>query len=116
MDSYQQLTVWQKAMDLTTSVYELTASFPKEERYSLVDQMRRAAISIPSNIAEGKGRKSQNDFKHFLSIARGSVNELETQILLSERLSYTDKEKSDKIIGLADEVGKMINGLINSLC
>ncbi|MDP1689185.1 MAG: four helix bundle protein [bacterium] len=86
IESFKQLIVWQKSMNLVQEIYQTTAKLPKEEIYGLISQMRRASISIPSNIAEGKKRKTKNDFLHFLRMADGSAAELETQILLSKRL------------------------------
>ena len=88
MAHYKELTVWQKAMDLVVEVYCLVRKLPKEELYALSDQIRRAVVSIPSNIAEGQQRNSKNDFKHFLTIARGSNAEVETQLLICVRLTY----------------------------
>lgn len=112
---YRQLKVWQKAMDLTTDIYKLVKLLPKEETYALSDQVRRAAVSIPSNIAEGQGRNSDKEFVNFLSIARGSLWELESQIEICERLGYIDNvAKSDMFLRTA-EVSKMLNALSNSL-
>jgi len=107
--------VWQKAMDLVTSVYRVTEGFPKREVYSLTDQIRRAAVSIPSNIAEGQAHYSKAEFFHFLRHASGSLAELETQILLAERLEYTDRPQAEALLKQIVEVGKLLNGLINSL-
>ena len=93
--SYQDLIVWQKAMDLVTEIYRITKNFPKEEIYGLTNQMRRAAISIPSNIAEGHARKSRAEYIRFLSIAQGSRAELETQILIAVRLGYLADDESN---------------------
>jgi four helix bundle protein len=84
--TFRELVVWQVAMDLTEQIYRATATFPADERFGLTSQMRRAAVSIPSNIAEGHGRNSTADFRHFLGIARGSAREIETQVLIAERL------------------------------
>ena len=111
--SYEELVVWQKAMELTKRVYEAQRHLPKEEVYSLGDQIRRAAVSIPSNIAEGFGRESDKDFKHFLSIARGSLFETKTQLQLADSLGYLRFD--DELLGLFDEVGKLINGLARAL-
>ena len=112
---YRQLTVWQKAMDLTVEIYNLVKRLPREETYALSDQMRRAVVSIPSNIAEGQGRNSDKEFINFLSIARGSLWELETQIEICERLHYIDSELASKVYSLTTEVSKMLNSLSNSL-
>ncbi len=113
--NYRDLVVWQKAMDLVEMVYTATKLFPKEELYGLTSQIRRAAVSIPSNIAEGQGRKSSGDFARFLAIAYGSLREVETQILIAERLGYMGKQESQNLIALASEVGRLLNGLSNSL-
>ena len=97
MHNYNNLQIWQLAMDLVEEIYKLTASFPIEEKFSLVSQMTRAAVSIPSNIAEGAGRNSDKDFAHFISIAIGSLYELNTQIVLSERLGYINQSQSQEI-------------------
>jgi four helix bundle protein len=97
MHNYNNLQIWQQAMDLVEEIYKLTASFPIEEKFSLVSQMTRAAVSIPSNIAEGAGRNSDKDFAHFISIAIGSLYELNTQIVLSERLGYINPSQSQEI-------------------
>jgi len=109
------LIVWQKAMDLVTSIYNLTKRFPKDETYGLTNQMRRAAVSIPSNIAEGQGRDSTKEFLHHLSIAYGSLMEVETQILIAENLNYLNKDETKVILNNAAEIGRLINGLSRSL-
>ncbi len=108
-NGHRDLIVWQKAIDLADATYVLTKIFPKEEIYGLTSQMRRAAVSIPSNIAEGSGRKTMKDFRQFLSIAYGSALELETQLLLSIRFSYCTTLQSEKARGLLTEVLKMLN-------
>ena len=112
---YRQLKVWQKAMDLTVEIYSLVNKFPREENYALSDQMRRSVVSIPSNIAEGQGRNSAKEFVNFLSIARGSLWELETQIEISERLHYIDSGQKNKVYEQTEEIGKMLNALATSL-
>ena len=112
---YRKLKVWLKAMDLTVEIYKLVRLLPKEETYALSDQMRRAVVSIPSNIAEGQGRNSDKEFVNFLSIARGSLWELETQIEICERLGYIDNVTKSNIFLLTAEVSKMLNALSNSL-
>ena len=97
MHNYNNLQIWHQAMDLVEEIYKLTASFPIEEKFSLVSQMTRAAVSIPSNIAEGAGRNSDKDFAHFISIAIGSLYELNTQIVLSERLGYINQSQSQEL-------------------
>ncbi len=110
---YRDLIAWQKAMDLVTHIYEITKKFPDDERYGLVSQMRRCAVSIPSNIAEGQARNSKGQFLQFVGIARGSVAELTTQILISQRLGYLSEP--DLTIDKAGEVGRILSGLANSL-
>ena len=97
MHNYNNLQIWQQAMNLVEDIYKLTASFPTEEKFGLVSQMTRAAVSIPSNIAEGAGRNSDKDFAHFISIAIGSLYELNTQIVLSERLGYINQIQSQEL-------------------
>ncbi|MEW5787466.1 MAG: four helix bundle protein [Pseudomonadota bacterium] len=115
MESYRRLLVWQKAMDLAEGIYRLAGSFPQHELYGLTSQIRRAAVSIPSNIAEGRERGSDKDFMRFLGIALGSLAELETQLLLSQRLGYVAEADLQSLVPLADEVGKMLRGLKRSL-
>lgn len=109
--SFKDLVVWQKAYRLVLEIYRTTKAFPKDELYGLTQQMRRAAISIPSNIAEGYGRKHKAEYRQFLSIAYGSLLELETQFLLSHDLRYTEYNKTTK--GLVKEVGAMLYRMIN---
>ncbi len=113
--SYRDLVAWQKAMDLVTTVYQITASFPKEELYGLTSQLRRAAVSVPSNIAEGQGRRGVAEFRHFLRQASGSLMELETQVMIAERLRYLSPESANHVLDRSAEVGRVLNGLINSL-
>jgi four helix bundle protein len=110
---YRELIAWQKAMDLVTHIYEITKSFPVEERYGLVSQMRRCAVSIPSNIAEGQARNTTGEFKQFIGVARGSIAELTTQILIAEQLGYLTEPQ--QAIDLAEEVGRILTGLSQSL-
>jgi four helix bundle protein len=112
---YKDLKVWQKSMDLTIEVYSLVKSLPREELYGLSDQMRRAAVSVPSNIAEGEGRNSEKDFVRFLAQARGSLWELSAQLDICERLNYLDKQKTEVAHGMIIEIGKMINALSSSI-
>lgn len=111
-NSYRNLIVWQKAMNLTKIVYQITKSFPKDEIYGLTSQIRRCSVSIPSNIAEGRGRNSDKEFVRFLYIALGSVYELQTQLELA--LSFNYITNFDNINDLSIEVEKMLNSLINS--
>ena len=113
--NYQDLVVWQRAMDLVEEVYKATKPFPREETYGLRSQIRNAAVSVPSNIAEGQGRRTTPDFLRHLSIAYGSLREVETQTLIAERLRYLATERCQEIMKLAGEVGRLLNGLMNSL-
>ena len=113
--NYQDLIAWQKAMALVEMIYQVTRQFPREEIYGLTGQIRRASVSIPSNIAEGQGRTSNKEFQNFLSIAHGSLREVETQILIVQRLGYLPYKEVQAILGLAGETGRLINGLLNSL-
>jgi four helix bundle protein len=112
---FKDLVAWQKAMDLVTEVYKLTDGFPKREVYSLTDQIRRAAVSIPSNIAEGQAHHSRDEFRHFLRHSAGSLAELETQLILAERLGYSDLPSTQGLLQRIHEVGRIVNGLIASL-
>lgn len=112
--NHKELLVWQKAMQLVVDVYNLIRLLPKEETYGLSDQMRRAAISIPSNIAEGNARSSQKDMVHFLYIAQGSRAELETQLELCELIGYISKERLEPVLLQTQEIGRMLSGLIKS--
>jgi len=113
--SYRDLEVWQKGMSFAKYIYQVTAGFPVEERFSLVNQIRRAAISIPSNIAEGHARSGTAEFQHFISIAMGSIAEVETQILLSADLGYLNNGVKDNLLSDLDTIGKMLRGLYKSL-
>ena len=113
--SYRELLVWQKAMELVAEVYRVVKLLPREELYALSDQMKRAAVSIPSNIAEGQARNSTREFINFLSIARGSNAELQTQCLICKMLSYIPEAELKNALSLSDEVGKMLNVLITKL-
>jgi four helix bundle protein len=115
LKSYRDLIAWQKAMDLVQTVYESVRAFPKEEVYGLTSQLKRAVVSVPSNIAEGQGRKSTREFLHHLSIAYGSLMEVETQILIAARLGYLNPQEADLIAEQTAEVGRVINGLSNAL-
>ncbi len=113
--SFRELTVWQRAMELTVAIYRLTQTFPREEQYGLTSQIRRAAVSIPSNIAEGQGRTSAGEFRQFLGIARGSTCEVETQLEIARALSFGNPAQIDEADALANEVRKMLFGLLDSL-
>jgi four helix bundle protein len=113
--SYQELKVWQKAMDLVVESYRLAELLPKTEVFGLAAQIRRAAASIPANIAEGHGREHLGDYLHHLSVANGSLMELETHLLIADRLSYVKANTTRTVLELAAEVGRMLAGLIRKL-
>lgn len=113
--NYRDLIAWQKGMDLVEQIYDITKTFPQDEMYGLTSQIRRAVVSIPSNIAEGEGRTSKKEFSNFLSIAYSSLREVETQVIISERLQYIDSTKAEELLMLCSEIGKIINGLRKSL-
>lgn len=118
MEKYQDLIVWQKAMELVKQIYSLTGMIPEKGNFALIDQMRRAAISIPSNIAEGYERNSTKDYVRFLNIANGSKAELLTQVEICKMLDLVptaDKDYPDEVIGVIDEIGKMLNAIIKKL-
>jgi len=106
---------WQKSYALVLTVYRLTRSFPKEEQFGLTQQLRRAAVSVPSNIAEGWGRQSTADYVRFLKMALGSACEMETQLMIAQRLGYLTSDQLNPLMDLAAEVGRLTNGLLNSL-
>lgn len=110
-----KLIVWQKSHELVLKLYEVTKDFPKDEQFGLTSQIRRAAVSIPSNIVEGKARGSNKDFKRFLLIARGSLEELKYQILLSNDLNYINEDTYKDLLNITKEVGRLLNGLMVSL-
>jgi|SRR5580692_10722535 four helix bundle protein len=113
--AFQDLNVWQRAMELTEAVYCLTRSFPKEEIYGLTSQMRRASVSVASNIAEGRGRGTDGEFRQFLNIAQGSTYEVQTQLLLARRLKIGDQEMLFRAEALCIETSKMLGAFIRSL-
>ena len=113
--THKDLIVWQKAIDLTLDIYKTTEGFPKEERYGLTSQLRRAAVSIPSNVAEGRYRGSRKDFAHFVRIALGSSAEIETQILIAQKFGWLNEKDFLRISDLLSQVGKMLNGLVQKL-
>ena len=115
LKNYRELKVWQKSYRLCLDLYRITKEFPKEERYGLTSQIRRAAVSIPSNIAEGYGRKTTADYLRFLYIAYGSICELETQLLLSNDLNYVNKENLKALRDDTEEAERMLKALIKSL-
>lgn len=114
-ESYRDLRVWQRSVALVVDIYTETQGFPKQEIYCLVSQMRRAAISIPSNIADGKGRLTGRDRAHFFCQARGSLLELETQILIAQKLKYISDRAADSLMRVSAELGRMLNALIESI-
>lgn len=111
MRGYRDLRAWQEAMNLVTEVYRVTRTFPKDELYALVSQLRRAAVSIPSNLAEGHGRNSRNEFRQFIGQARGSLSEVETQLEIAKNLGYINSETLETLLKQAEGVGKMLTGL-----
>lgn len=113
--TYRDLVAWQKAMELTIAIYDETRSFPADERYGLTSQLRRAAVSVASNIAEGKGRGTDRDAIHSLHCARGSAYEVQTQLEIAGLLGYLSKQSLDRTNARAAEVGRLLNGLITSL-
>jgi four helix bundle protein len=113
--SYKDLVAWQKSMDLVTAVYRASQGFPKEEIFGLVSQTRRAAVSVPSNIAEGHARTSKKEFQYFLSNARGSLTELETQLTIAHQLAYIGKTGINQLLDRLGEVGRILNGLLAAL-
>lgn len=115
MANFKELLVWQKSINFVTEIYELTNNFPKNEMYGLISQIRRASISIPSNIAEGNSRRSVADYLQFLKIARGSCAEVETQLIIAQNLKFLNEEHYLKLNQDIIEISKMLNGLINSL-
>ena len=113
--SYKDLLVWQRSMDLVETVYRTTAKFPPVEQWGLISQMRRAVVSVPSNIAEGYGRQATGEYRHHLSIGRGSLLELETQVLLCRRLKYLEAADADALLTEIEEISKMLASLISKL-
>src|SRR5216117_3472431 len=113
--SYRDLVVWQRAMDLTDFAYEVTKSFPKDERFALTSQMQRCAVSVPSNIAEGHGREHLGEYLHHLSIANGSLMELETQFVIASRRQYIDQAALGQELNLSGDVGRLLAGLVRAL-
>lgn len=115
VQSYKDLKVWQKSMDLAVRCYQITTQFPKEEQYGLTSQIRRAANSVPANIAEGHGRHHTKEFLHSLSIARGSLKELETHLILAQRISLLTSEQLDPLLAATEEISRMLSGLRSAL-
>ena len=113
--AYTDLIAWKKAMDMAEAVYRATEVFPNREMFALTQQLHKAAISVPSNIAEGHARFSPRDFRHFLRISRGSTAELETQLTLARRLGYMSEQELHRLMSQVCEVGRLLTGLINSI-
>lgn len=113
--SYKDLLVWQKGLVLVSSIYHLSRGFPQDERFGLVAQMRRAAVSVPSNIAEGQSRRTRGEFIQFISHSEGSLAELETQILIAIDLKFCTKEEATRTLAQVEELQKMLNGLRQKL-
>lgn len=112
---YKELIAWQRSMDLVEAVYVLSSCFPPDERFGLTNQVRRAAVSVASNVAEGQGRGARNDFLHFLRVANGSRQEVETQVLLAIRLGFTSEAEAQAVLELVAESGRLISGLYRSI-
>ena len=115
LKSYRELTVWQKSMNMVRNIYSATYTFPKEEMYGLTSQIRRTAVSVPSNIAEGYGRNTTKDFINFLYFARGSLFELQTQLEISVDLNFLSVEKGNSLIEETTEIAKMLHSMLNKL-
>ena len=115
LKSYRDLLVWQKAIDLVVVAYRATAPFPKSETYGLISQTRRAATSIPANIAEGYGRGTRKEYIQFLMVAQGSLKELETHFIVAEKLAYLTDAQAKRLLSQADELGRMLGSLIRKL-
>jgi four helix bundle protein len=115
IESYRDLEVWREGMDLAEACYQLTKTFPKEEMYGLVSQIRRAAVSVPANIAEGYGREYRNEYIQFLRIAQGSLRELETHILLALRVELITDQKAQPILTQCESTGKVLRALLRAL-
>ena len=116
INSYKDLLIWQKGFQIVITTYKLTKTFPQEELYALTSQIKRASVSIPSNIAEGYGRNTDKSFSHFIDISRGSLYELETQLLIAKELEFIkDLDMFNHVISLINEESKMINAFYNSI-
>jgi len=115
MKTFRELIVWQKSMDFVTEIYKASKQFPKDENYGLTSQIRRSAVSIPSNISEGYGREGLNDYLRFLNIAMASLFELQTQLEIAYNLEYIHKEKFDNLYELSREIERMLSSFIRSL-
>jgi four helix bundle protein len=115
IESYRDLLVWQRSMAVVETVYRVTARFPQSEQFGLIAQMRRAAVSVPSNIAEGYGRRATGEYRHHLSMSRGSLLELETQLLISQRLKYLQSNDTEALLSELEQLGKMLRSLISKI-
>ena len=115
MRPHEKLEVWKKAVDFVVLIYKATETFPSDEKFGLTSQIRRASVSIPSNIAEGAARTSNKEFLYFLSNAQGSASEVSTQILIAQKLDYLSKSQFERLRNELDEIGRMISGLCNHL-
>lgn len=113
--SYRDLHVWQRAVEVVEEIYRISADFPSDERFGLTSQIRRATVSVPSNIAEGYGRRKRAQYMQYLDIANGSLKEVETQLIIAGKLGFIEKDQAQKAWSLLQEVGKMLTGLIRSL-
>lgn len=113
--TYRDLIAWQKAIDLAAATYRHTSTFPSEERFGLTSQLRRCAVSVPSNIAEGHGRQTRAAYLNFLRIARGSLRELETQLIVAQRVRIAGEADTERLLELCDEVGRVLHSLIARL-
>lgn len=111
MRPHQRLEAWSKALELVIDIYKRTEHFPKEERYGLTSQIRRAAVSIPANIAEGAGRHSKKEFAHFLSNSQGSASELETELVIAHRLGFLEENRFDELMVRVERIGRLLTGL-----
>jgi four helix bundle protein len=113
--SYRDLIAWQKGIELVAAIYRETKAFPPDEIFGLTSQLRRASVSIPSNIAEGQARKSTGEFKHFLHLALGSLAEVETQLTITAVLVYLPQRRVDELLLITNELGRILNGLLNAV-
>jgi four helix bundle protein len=113
--SYKDLVVWRKSIAMVTEIYRATQSFPREETYGLTSQLRRSAVSVASNIAEGQGRLSKKEFRQFLGMARGSIVEMETQVLIAHNLGYLSRAATDQLMETSGQVSRLLHGLMQSL-
>lgn len=115
MRPHEKLEAWRLAIDFVVDVYKMTDAFPKEEKFGLTSQLRRATVSVPANIAEGAARQSEKEFIHFLSIAQGSASELDTELIIAHRLGYLDEESYTALRTSLDRIGRLITGLVHHL-